>query len=84
MHRTTFMKFLMFMERSKGYEEDAKKFLILLQQSSYLQIDYKLMEPYVKRVIKRKGGSEIINFFDQIRKNIRLNQSWADKTSAEK
>lgn len=28
-HKTTFMKFLMFMERSKGFEEDAKKFMIL-------------------------------------------------------
>lgn len=28
-HRSSFMKFVMFLERSKGYEEDAKKFLLL-------------------------------------------------------
>lgn len=83
-HKTSFMKFLMFLERSKGYEEDAKKFLILLQYSSHLQIDYELMAPYIKRVIKNKGGSEIIKFFDQIRKNIKLNQSWDDKPAAER
>jgi len=28
--KNTFMKFLNFMEKSKGYEEDAKKFLTLV------------------------------------------------------
>lgn len=28
--KSTFMKFLAFMEKSKGYEEDAKKFLTLV------------------------------------------------------
>ena len=53
------MKFLMFMERSKGYEEDTKKFMILSLQSSSLQIDYEMIQPYVNRVIKKKGGQEI-------------------------
>lgn len=30
-HKATFMKFIMFLERSKGFEEDAKKFMILSQ-----------------------------------------------------
>lgn len=58
------MKFLMFMERSKGYEEDTKKFMILSLQSSSLQIDYEMIQPYVNRVIKKKGGQEIIKFFE--------------------
>ena len=29
LHRITFMNFVMFLERSKGFEEDAKKFLFL-------------------------------------------------------
>ena len=29
-HKATYMKFLMFMERCKGFEEDAKKFLMLI------------------------------------------------------
>jgi len=28
-HKATFMKLLMFLEKSKGFEEDAKKFMIL-------------------------------------------------------
>lgn len=32
--KNTFMKFLNFMEKSKGYEEDAKKFLTLVTQDS--------------------------------------------------
>ena len=35
-HRSTFMNFVMFLERSKGFEEDAKKFLFLTRQSSHL------------------------------------------------
>ena len=30
-HKSSFMKFVMFMEKCKGYEEDAKKFLFLTQ-----------------------------------------------------
>ena len=78
------MKFLMFMERSKGYEEDTKKFMILSLQSSSLQIDYEMIQPYVNRVIKKKGGQEIIKFFEQLRKNIKLNKSWDKKESQEK
>lgn len=28
-HQASFMKFVMFMEKCKGFEEDAKKFLLL-------------------------------------------------------
>lgn len=72
-HKATFMKFIMFLERSKGFEEDAKKFMILSQQSSSIQIDYEMIRPYVKRTLKKKGGPEIIKFFEQLRKNIKLN-----------
>ena len=42
------MKFLLFMERCKGYEEDAKKFLMLVpSKSSHLQIDYDMCQPFV-------------------------------------
>lgn len=35
-HQNSFVKFVMFMEKCKGYEEDAKKFLLLSTQSSHL------------------------------------------------
>jgi hypothetical protein len=35
-HRSSFVKFVMFLESCKGFEEDAIKFLILAQKSSHL------------------------------------------------
>ena len=32
MNKITYMKFLMFLERCKGFEDDAKKFLMLVTQ----------------------------------------------------
>jgi hypothetical protein len=76
-HKITYMKFLMFLERCKGFEEDAKKFLMLVtQQSSHLQIDYEMCRPFVVRILRTQGGPEMIKFFEQLRKNIVLNQSW--------
>mmetsp|Transcript_4313 Transcript_4313/g.7289 ORF Transcript_4313/g.7289 Transcript_4313/m.7289 type:complete len:464 (-) Transcript_4313:184-1575(-) len=75
-HKSTFMKFIMFLERSKGLEEDSKKFLLLSRQSSYLQIDFKMIQPLIQRLIKYKGGPEVIKLFEQLRKNITLNKQW--------
>jgi hypothetical protein len=66
----------MFMEKCKGFEEDAKKFLLLSTQSSHLQISYEMIRPFVIRIIKNKGGPELVKFFEQLRKNIKLNKSW--------
>jgi hypothetical protein len=63
-HKSTFMKFVLFMERIKGFEEDAKKFLILTHYSSHLQIDYEMIRPLVIRIMKNKGGPEIVKFFE--------------------
>lgn len=85
LHKATYMKFLMFMERCKGYEEDAKKFLMLVtKESTRLQIDYEMCRPFVVRILKSKGGPELIKFFEQLRKNIAMNASWTGKNSAEK
>ena len=58
------MKFIMFMEKCKGFEEDAKKFFILINQSSHLQIDYQMLQPMVRRIVKNKGGPEVMKFFE--------------------
>lgn len=78
-HQNSFVKFVMFMEKCKGYEEDAKKFLLLSTQSSHLQISYEMIRPFVIRVMKNKGGPELVKFFEQLRKNIKLNKSWDRK-----
>ena len=75
-HQSSFIKFVMFMEKCKGFEEDAKKFLLLSTQSSHLQISYQMIRPFVIRIMKNKGGPELIKLFEQLRKNITLNRSW--------
>lgn len=82
LHKASYMKFLMFMERCKGFEEDAKKFLMLVTcESTRLQIDYEMCRPFVVRILKSKGGPELIKFFEQLRKNIDLNASWGKNTA---
>ena len=84
-HKASYMKFLMFMEKCKGYEEDAKKFLMLVtSESTRLQIDYEMCRPFVVRILKSKGGPELVKFFEQLRKNITLNASWGNQNTAGK
>jgi hypothetical protein len=35
-----------------------------------------MIRPFVIRIIKNKGGPELVKFFEQLRKNIKLNKSW--------
>lgn len=83
-HRSTFVKFLLFMERCKGFEEDAKKFYFLTAESSHLQIDYQLIRPMALRIIKNKTGPELMRFFEQLRKNLTLNRRNSQLDSAER
>jgi len=64
LHKSTFTKFVMYMEKCKGFEEDAKKFYLLTSQSSHLQIDYELVRPMFIRTIKYKGGQEVMKLFE--------------------
>jgi len=70
------MKFIMFLEKSKGFEEDAKKFLLLTGNSSYLQIDYNMIRPMVIRLLKHQDPETLMSFFGNLSKNIQLNKSW--------
>lgn len=85
MPKKTFVEFVLFLERCKGYEEDAKKFLtVVAKESSHLQIDYDMCRSVVNRILTHKGGPELVKFFEQVRKNIVLNTSWDDKPANEK
>ena len=66
----TFMSFIMFLEKSKGFEEDAKKFLLLTGNSSHLQIDYKMIRPMVLRLLKHQDSDVLLQFFGNLSKNI--------------
>lgn len=83
-HKSSFMKFVKFMEQCKGFEEDAKKFYFLTQQSTHLQIDYEMIKPMVVRIMKNKGGPEVMKFFEQLRKNIQLNKAWDSKEAKQR
>ena len=83
-NQASFINFVMFMEKCKGFEEDAKKFLLLSNQSSHLQISYQMIRPFVIRIMKNKGGPELIKLFEQLRKNILMNKSWDKKEPKER
>ena len=38
--KNTLLKFVMFLERCKGFEEDAKRFLMITQERADIQLDY--------------------------------------------
>jgi len=80
----TFMSFIMFLEKSKGFEEDAKKFLLLTGNSSHLQIDYEMIRPMVIRLLKHQDSDILMEFFGNLSKNIQLNKSWDTKDGKEK
>ena len=42
---STFQRFVMFLERCKGYEEDAKRFLFLSHDTEDIQMTYKIVRP---------------------------------------
>lgn len=83
-HKTSLIKFVMFMESCKGFEEDAKKFYFLTSESSHLQLNYELIRPMAQKIIKNKTGPEIMRFFEQCRKNITLNKVNSKLPPAEK
>jgi hypothetical protein len=79
-----FKDFVLFLERCKGFEEDAKRFIILTHETKNVQIDYGLLRPMFLRAIKNKTGNDVLQLFEQFRKNIKLNKSGDALTSEEK
>ena len=71
----TFQEFVLFLEKCKGYEEDAKRFIFLVPETQNLDFTYKLVRPLFKKTIGQGSGNEILKLFEQLRKNIKLNKS---------
>lgn len=63
----------MFLERCKGYEEDAKRFLFLSNETNNIQMDYKMVRPLFKRTMTYKSAQDVLKLFEQFRKNLKLN-----------
>jgi len=72
------------MERCKGYEEDAKRFIFLTSETDTLDFTYDLVRPILLRNLNMKTGNEVLQLFEQIRKNIKLNRSARNLTQQEK
>ena len=75
---------MLFMERCKGYEEDAKRFIFLTSETDTLDFTYDLVRPIFLRNLSMKTGNEVLQLFEQIRKNIKLNRSARNLTQQEK
>jgi len=82
--KSSFQNFVLFLERCKGYEEDAKRFIFLTSDTETLDFSYDLVKPIFLRNMNMKTGNEVLQLFEQIRKNIKLNKSAAKLTPAEK
>ena len=79
-----FRDFVLFLERSKGYEEDAKRFVIMSSDTEHIQMNYQLLRPMFLRQIQYKKGQDVLKLFEQFRKNLKLNLNWKDKDANEK
>lgn len=77
---SAFQDFILFLERCKGFEEDAKRFIFIISDTEHLDFSYNLIRPIILRIIKTKSGNEILKMFEQFRKNIKLNRASRDLT----
>ena len=80
---STFQRFVMFLERCKGFEEDAKRFLFLSHDTEDIQTNYSIVRALFQRPIKYKTPQDVLKLFEQIRKNLKLNKTgkkWEQKT----
>ena len=75
LNKDSFMEFVLFMEKCKGYEEDAKRFIFLTTETENLDFSYDLIRPIFLRHLAQKTGNEVLQLFEQIRKNMKLNKT---------
>ena len=54
----------MFLERCKGFEEDAKRFLFLTNDTKKIQVDYSMLQPFFARAMKYKTGQDVLKLFE--------------------
>jgi hypothetical protein len=66
---------VLYLEKCKGYEEDAKKFVFMTSETETLDFSYDLVRPLFLRNMELKSGNDVLQLFEQIRKNIKLNRA---------
>ena len=60
MPRKPFQEFVLFLEKCKGYEEDAKRFIFLTAETENLDFNYDMIRPIFLRNLKLKTGNEVL------------------------
>ena len=60
----SFKDYVMFLERCKGYEEDAKRYVTLAHDTEHIQIDYAMLQGLFLRSIQTKTGPEVLKLFE--------------------
>ena len=80
----TFQQFVLFLERCKGYEEDANRFLFLSAETQEIQMDYPMVRPLFQRAMTYKTAQDVLKLFEQFRKNMKLNRSSKQMDAAER
>lgn len=82
--KRSFQEFVLFLERCKGYEEDAKRFIFLTSETENLEFSYDIIQPIFLRNMSNKSGNDVLKLFEQFRKNIKLNKSHKNLSATEK
>lgn len=62
--KKSFQEFIMFLEKCKGYEEDAKRFIFLTSETENLDFSYDLVKPIFIRNMNLKSGNEVLQLFE--------------------
>lgn len=62
--KRAFQDFILFLERCKGYEEDAKRFIFLTSETETLDFSYDLIRPIFLRNMSLKSGNEVLQVFE--------------------
>ena len=55
---------MLFLEKCKGYEEDAKRFIFLTSETDTLDFSYDLVRPILLRNMAMKTGNEVLQLFE--------------------
>ena len=61
---STFKQLVLFLERCKGYEEDAKRFVLLSNETENIQVDYEMLRPLFLRTMKNKKSNDVLQLFE--------------------
>lgn len=75
---------MIFLEKCRGFEEDARRFVFLTTETEHLDFNYQLIRPIFLRSLRVNTSNEVLKIFEQFRKNIKLGKKYKDLNQNEK